>query len=81
MAQRSPFEEILCREEEKIEWFSRRLYLIEAVQNDLMSVICGKRFTICNDIIWMMVLDVRDIFVIHFASWVRGIFEQGTHAP
>jgi hypothetical protein len=37
----------------------------------------GKPFAIKNDVVWTMLLDYRDAFVIHFASWVRGMYEKG----
>jgi len=74
---KSVLEDMFRREENKIEAFSRRLYLIEAVQNEITTVTRRKRFKIWNDLVWMMVLDTRDAFVIHFASWLRGVTERG----
>jgi len=40
---------------------------------ELERVTRTKPFRIWNDILWMMVLDARDMLVIHLASWTKGI--------
>jgi hypothetical protein len=55
----------------------RRLYALEAFVKELDRVTRGKPFRIWNDIIWMMLLDTRDMLVIHLASWMKGIYGKG----
>ena len=74
---KTDFERLLSAEEDKLIDLGRRLYIIEAFQAELHRVTRGKPFTIWNDVVWTMVLDCRDAFVTHFASWIRGMYEKG----
>ena len=48
---KSVLEDMIRREEDKIEAFSRRLFLIETVQSETTTVTRGKRFKIWNDLV------------------------------
>lgn len=47
----------------------RRLYFLEAFQEELHAVTQGKRFHIRNGILWRMALDCRDKLAIDLYSW------------
>jgi len=52
---------------------ARRQYALEAFVKELDGATRLKRFRIWNDVLWMTVLDSRDMLVIHLASWVKGV--------
>jgi hypothetical protein len=56
---------------------ARRLYALEAFVEELDRVTSKKPFRIWNDIVWMMLLDSRDMLVIHLASWTMHLVEAG----
>jgi hypothetical protein len=55
----------------------RRLYMLEAFHKELERVTKGKPFRIWGDIQWTLVLDSRDMLVIHLASWVKSVTARG----
>jgi hypothetical protein len=70
-------EPLISAEEMKLTLLTRRLFALEAFLNELERVTRKKTFQIWNSIVWRMVLDSRDAFVIHLASWARGMYEKG----
>lgn len=65
----------------KFEWnllaVAKRQFVIEAFKADLDKITRGKLFRIRNDIVWSMLLDTRDMLVVHLASWAKGVYEKG----
>jgi hypothetical protein len=70
-------EERLWKAEHDLMQVARRQYALEAFVKELDRATRFKPFRIWNDIVWMMVLDSRDMLVIHMASWVTGVCEKG----
>jgi hypothetical protein len=56
---------------------ARRQYALEAFVKELDRATRLKPFRICNDILWTVVLDSRDMLVIHLASLVKGACASG----
>ncbi len=56
---------------------ARRQYALEAFLKELDRATRLKPFRIWNDVLWMMVLDSRDMLVIHPASWTKGVCQKG----
>jgi hypothetical protein len=56
---------------------TRRQFALEAFNAELERVTRGKEFRIWNDILWLMLLDSRDMLVIHLASWAKSVYEPG----
>lgn len=54
-----------------------RQYLVEAFTSDLDRVTRQKPFRFRNQLVWLLLLDTRDVLVIHLASWVRSLGEPG----
>jgi hypothetical protein len=63
----------------KFEWqllfLARRLFALEAFKTELDRVTRTTEFRIRNDIVWFVLLDSRDMLVVHLASWAKGIYE------
>jgi hypothetical protein len=55
----------------------RRQFLVEAFTADLNRVTREKPFRIKNGVTWMLLLDTRDMLVVHLASWAKGVREPG----
>jgi hypothetical protein len=55
----------------------RRQFVMEALTKELDRVTHGRAFRIANGPIWLMLLDTRDVMVIHLASWAKGIYQPG----
>jgi hypothetical protein len=55
----------------------RRQFVVEAFTADLDRVSRGKPFRIRNSVTWMLLLDTRDMLVVHLASWAKGIYRPG----
>jgi hypothetical protein len=70
-------EDRLWKAERDLMLVARRQYVIEAFVNELDRATRLKPFRIWNDILWMMVLDSRDMLVIHPASWIKGVCGKG----
>ncbi|MGE5733737.1 MAG: hypothetical protein ACM34E_01495 [Acidobacteriota bacterium] len=56
---------------------ARRLYYLEAFQAELDEATRGKEFLIQNDVLWLILLDSRDMLVVHLASWAKAIYTNG----
>jgi hypothetical protein len=56
---------------------ARRLFLMEAFQTDLDRVTRLKTFRFRNELIWLLMLDTRDMLVMHLASWFDGALGRG----
>ncbi len=73
--ERTPFVTLI----EPYEWnllkLAGRQFLIEAFTSDLDRITRTKLFRFRNRSIWLMLLDTRDMLVIHLASWVRTIVD------
>jgi hypothetical protein len=54
-----------------------RQYALEAFKLDLERVTQGKEFRIWNDIVWLVLLDSRDMNIVHLASWAKSVYETG----
>lgn len=67
-------EDRLWKVEQDLMQVARRQYALEAFLKELDRVTHAKPFRIWNDILWTMVLDTRDMLVIHLASWTKGIY-------
>jgi hypothetical protein len=63
----------LTNAEQNLMLIARRQYLFEAFVKELNRASRLKPFRICNDGLWMVMLDSRDMLVIHLSSWVEGI--------
>jgi hypothetical protein len=55
---------------------ARRQYVMEAFTTDLDRVTRGNPFRIRNGIMWMLLLDTRDMLVVHLASWAKGVLQE-----
>ncbi len=73
----SELERMLVVEENVLSGIGRRLGDVEAFQGELDRATKGKPFAIRNAVVWTMVIDWRDALVTHFASWIRGMYENG----
>jgi hypothetical protein len=69
---RQSLEDRLRDVEHDLMQIARRQYALEAFVQELDRATRLKPFRICNDILWTVVLDSRDMLVIHLASWVQG---------
>ena len=67
----------LSRVEHDLMQIARRLYALEAFTDELNRVTREKPFRIWDDIVWMMLLDSRDMLVIHLASWAKSLIAAG----
>lgn len=70
-------DERLSKVEHDLMQIARRLYALEAFVDELDGVTRKKPFRVWNDIVWMMLLDSRDMLVIHLASWTKHLVEPG----
>lgn len=70
-------EDRLWKVEHELMQVARRQYALEAFVSELDRVTKLKPFRIWNDILWMVVLDSRDMLVIHLASWTKGLCGRG----
>lgn len=50
---------------------ARRQYALEAFVEELERVTLKKPFRIWNDVAWVLLLDSRDMLIIHLASWAK----------
>ncbi len=48
----------------------RRITTLEAFETELNRVTRGEPFTIMNELIWVAMIDARDMLLIHFAQWI-----------
>jgi hypothetical protein len=55
----------------------RRLGALEAFLAELDRVTRGKPFHVWNGLQWLLLLDSRDILVVHLASWAKSVYEPG----
>lgn len=55
----------------------RRYFVLDAFAKELHRVTRDKEFRIFGDSVWLMVLDHRDMVLVHLASWVRGACGTG----
>ena len=69
---------LLASYESRLMSLARRLYVMEAFKEELNRVTKLKEFRIRNDITWRMALDMRDVCVIHLASWAKETYEAGS---
>lgn len=76
-AKRTSLDERLSKVEHDLMQTARRLYALEAFVEELDRVTGRKPFRIWNDIVWMMLLDSRDMLVIYLASWTKHLVEAG----
>ena len=53
---------------------ARRLYALEAFLSELERATQEKPFHMWNDVLWLMILDTRDMLVIHLASWAKSVY-------
>jgi hypothetical protein len=56
---------------------ARRQFVMEAFTAELDRVSRGMPFRIRNGVTWMLLLDTRDMLVVHLASWAKGIYKPG----
>lgn len=56
---------------------ARRQFLIEAYTGVLDRITRGKLFRFGNHLVWLMLLDTRDMLVIQLASWATGVVDHG----
>ncbi len=71
------FIECIRAEEQILLGLGDALVALRAFEHELTSRVGTSRFVIANSMVWDAMLAKRDLFVIHFASWVRGLTEQG----
>jgi hypothetical protein len=74
---RSPLATLLNRHHYQLMSVMNRLYLMEAFTKELRRVARGREFRIANDVTWLMMVDTRDVMVIHLASWAKGMYQRG----
>jgi len=74
---KATLDERLWKVEHDLMQVARRQYALEAFVSELDRATQAKPFRIWNDILWTMVLDTRDMLVIHLASWTKGIYGRG----
>ena len=55
----------------------RRYFALRAFVDALDVATRGKPFRIHNDVLWLMLLDCRDMLVVHLASWCRSAYGRG----
>ena len=55
----------------------RRYFVVRAFLESLEFATRGKPFRVHNDIVWLLVLDARDMLVVHLASWCKGSYRAG----
>ena len=74
---RSPLVTLLDRQHYQLIDVARRQFVMEALTKELDRVTRGETFRIANDVTWLMLLDSRDVLVIHLASWAKGVYTPG----
>jgi hypothetical protein len=77
----SGFEELLEPREIELLELRARWHAIDVFSRELHQVTRGRPFEIRNDVAWNWILDARDMFVILFASWAKGMFAPGGFFP
>jgi hypothetical protein len=70
-------EDLLQEWESNLQSLARRQFVLEAFVTDLERVTRGKPFHVWNDVTWLLLLDCRDMLVIHLASWAKSVYEPG----
>ena len=73
----SPLATLLNRHHYQLIDVARRQFVMEAFTKEVDRVTRGREFRIANGPIWMMLLDSRDVMVVHLASWAKGIYQPG----
>jgi hypothetical protein len=68
---------LLDEYENQLLTLARRQFLVEAFTDDLDKVTRGEEFSIRNGPLWVMLLDTRDMLVVHLASWACGVYQPG----
>jgi hypothetical protein len=68
---RDEADRLLQTEEDHLMKLTRRLYALEALRAELTTATRGKDFRVWNSVVWTMVVDMRDMHVIHLTSWAR----------
>lgn len=64
-------------EEAVILAFWTRFLALQAFEKELIARTGASVFDIANTVVWDAMIGKRDLLVIHFASWVRGLCEPG----
>lgn len=67
----------LAVEEHALLTIKRRYYFLCAFETQLRRESRDKAFLIANDLVWLTLLDSRDMLVIHLASWAKGSYAKG----
>lgn len=57
--------------------FRTQFVALKAFENELVARTCTRVFNIANTVVWDAILAKRDLLVIHFASWIRGMGTGG----
>jgi hypothetical protein len=65
---RTPLATLLDRHQYQLISVARRQFMMEAFTKELDRVARGQEFRIVNDVTWLMLLDTRDVMVIHPAA-------------
>jgi hypothetical protein len=68
---------LLEPKEDELQRLKARYYVLAAFNDELARVTRGRRFWIRNEPVWTIVLDSRDMLVIHLASWCKSVYEPG----
>jgi hypothetical protein len=63
--------------EDQILEIKRRLFALQAFEEELQRVIRNKDFLIRNDLVWLFVSDTWDMLIIDLASWIDGVLKEG----
>lgn len=71
------FDALLTTNDWRLLSLARRMFVMEAFKTDLDRVSRNKEFRIRNDVMWLMLLDSRDMLVVQLASWAKGVYETG----
>ncbi len=71
------FEELLEPREIELLELRARWHAIDVFSRELHEITRGRPFEIRNDIAWNWILDARDMFIILFASWAKGMYAPG----
>lgn len=67
----------LERHEHDLLTIKRRHFFLKAFEGALQEASRDKPFLIANDLVWLTLLDSRDMLVIHLASWAKGTYAKG----
>lgn len=70
-------EDLVSHEEGRLLPLRQRLTFLQAIESEIQRRVGSSTVDYPNDLLWYGLLDQRDILIIHFASWIRGMAETG----